>query len=106
MSKLGQPPSGVGLGGFALEPRLVGAAARDVGVALGHPLRRPAHGVEPGVCGIEMALLGLELVTDRRGIGGDTGATVGSVKGTCSGLRELTRLPTPPSRPVRAVEER
>ena len=57
----GQAAAGVGLGGLALEPGLVGAAPGDLGVPLGHPLGRPTHDVEPGVGGVEVALLGLQL---------------------------------------------
>ena len=41
--ELGQAAAGVGLGGVPLEAGLVGAAPRDVGVALRDPLGRPAH---------------------------------------------------------------
>ena len=57
----GEPAAGVGLGRLALEPGLVGAAPGDLGVALGHPLGRPAHDVEAGVGGVEVALLGRQL---------------------------------------------
>ena len=51
----GQAAAGVGLGGLALEPGLVGAALLDR-VALRDALRRPPHGIEPGVGRVEVAL--------------------------------------------------
>ena len=65
----GQAAAGVGLGRLPLEAGLVGAAPGDLGVALGHPLGRPAHDVEPGVGGVEVALLGLQFGVGALGVG-------------------------------------
>ena len=53
----GQPAAGVRLGGLALEPGLVRAAAGDVGVSLRDLLGGPTHHLEAGVRRIQVALL-------------------------------------------------
>ena len=52
----------------------MGAAPGDLGVPLGHPLGRPAHHVETGVGGVEVALLGLQLGVGALGVGVGVGA--------------------------------
>ena len=102
----GQAAAGVGLGRLALEAGLVGAAPGDLRVPLGDPLGRPAHDVEAGVGGVEVALLRCQL-----GIGDPAPAAggavrvevgpsacaagpvaTGSVNRRCSGFRELVSL--------------
>ena len=64
-------------------------APLDVGVPGGHPFGRPAHGVEPRVGGVHMALLRCEL---RRGVTVGGGG-IGVGHGQCSGIGELSSLP-------------
>ena len=88
----GQAAAGVGLGGLALEPGLVGAASSDLGVALGHPFGRPTHDVEPGVRDVEMALLGLQLGGRAFGFEIGLGAAGGCRRARCCRVGQQTML--------------
>ncbi len=55
-------------GDVALEPGLVGSARPHVGVRLPDPFGRGSHGLEAGVRGIHVRLLGGELRVDERSV--------------------------------------
>jgi hypothetical protein len=57
----GEAPTGEVLRRLPLQTGLVGAAPTDLGIALGDAPGGVAHGVEPGVGGVEMALFGGQL---------------------------------------------
>ena len=66
--EIGEAALGHVPGDVALEAGLVGSAGADVGVGLPDPLGRGSHGLQAGVRGIHVRLLGGELRVDERSV--------------------------------------
>ena len=67
--EVGEPALGHVPGDVALEPGLVGAAGPHVGVGRPDPFGRGSHGLQPGVRGVDVGLLGGELGVGVRSVG-------------------------------------